>query len=401
MNPRLQVEHPVTENILGINLPACQLQVAMGLPLHRIRDIRRLYGRHPLGSDTIDFEYAERCVSPRHCIAVRITAENPDAGFQPTSGKFKELQFRSAVDVWGYFSVNSSGLIHEYADSQFGHVFASGVDRESARRAMIVSLKELDIRGDMSTTTQYIVNMMQTQDYIHNRIDTAWLDKRLSRHSELQMENLSSDPHHTLVVACGAALMSFKHFDESLSEFRRLLSVGQVPGQDILSQSVTMHLIYKNVKYSLLCILGGPSSVIVECGGVSENITIRKQSDGGHLLAARGKSHIIYSDELGEGSGTRIVLDGFTCHFTPEYDPTRLTSTVAGKLARLLVQEGSHVSAGQAYVEIEVMKMYMPLKAPEAGIIKFRMSEGASLAPGDVIARMDLDYPDRVVKAEV
>ena len=124
LNPRLQVEHPVTENILGLNLPACQLQVAMGIPLHRIADIRRLYGRHPRGKDTIDFAYSERQAPPRHCIAVRITAENPEAGFQPTSGKIQELQFRSNVDVWGYFSIDNSGLVHEFADSQFGHIFA-------------------------------------------------------------------------------------------------------------------------------------------------------------------------------------------------------------------------------------------------------------------------------------
>ena len=163
LNPRLQVEHPVTENILGINLPSCQLQVAMGLPLHRIADIRKLYGRHPRGTDTIDFAYAERMAPPRHCVAVRVTAENPEASFQPTSGAIRELHFHSQIDVWGYFSVDSSGSIHEFADSQFGHIFASGADRESARRAMVVALKELQIRGDIRTTTEYIIKMLQVR----------------------------------------------------------------------------------------------------------------------------------------------------------------------------------------------------------------------------------------------
>jgi acetyl-CoA carboxylase/biotin carboxylase 1 len=50
-----------------------------------------------------------------------------------------------------------------------------------------------------------------------------------------------------------------------------------------------------------------------------------------------------------------MVLDGHTCMFTPEYDPTKLRSAVAGKLARLLLEDGSHVEKGQAFVEIEVI----------------------------------------------
>jgi len=87
--------------------------------------------------------------------------------------------------------------------------------------------------------------------------------------------------------------------------------------------------------------------------------------------------------------------------FSPEYDPTRLVSSVAGKLARRLVPNGSHVEKGAPYVEVEVMKMYMPLKAEEAGTVMFEMSEGATLAPGDLIASMVLDHPDTVVKAVV
>ena len=69
-----------------------------------------------------------------HVIACRITAENPDEGFQPGSGTVQELNFRSSKNVWGYFSVAAAGGLHEFADSQFGHCFAWGENREQARR---------------------------------------------------------------------------------------------------------------------------------------------------------------------------------------------------------------------------------------------------------------------------
>ena len=149
LNPRLQVEHPTTEMVSGVNLPAAQLQVAMGIPLHRIRHIRQLYGVHPNGTSEIDFDMVDPDASknqrrPRpkgHVVAVRITAENPDAGFKPSSGSLQELSFRSSTNVWGYFSVGSAGSLHEFADSQFGHIFAYGEDRSESRKNMVVALK--------------------------------------------------------------------------------------------------------------------------------------------------------------------------------------------------------------------------------------------------------------------
>ena len=76
-------------------------------------------------------------VSQVHVIAARITAENTDSGFTPTSGAVSELNFRSTPSVWGYFSVDSSGRVHEFADSQIGHLFSWGRHREEARRNMV------------------------------------------------------------------------------------------------------------------------------------------------------------------------------------------------------------------------------------------------------------------------
>jgi acetyl-CoA carboxylase/biotin carboxylase 1 len=153
--------------VSGVNLPAAQLQIAMGIPLHCIRDIRSLYGVSPHSHTKIDFDYespasAELQRKPRpkgHVVAVRITAENPDAGFKPSSGTLTELNFRSSTNVWGYFSVGTSGGLHEFADSQFGHIFAYGADRSESRKNMVVALKELSIRGEFWTTVEYLIKL--------------------------------------------------------------------------------------------------------------------------------------------------------------------------------------------------------------------------------------------------
>ncbi|KAK6168614.1 hypothetical protein SNE40_019811 [Patella caerulea] len=79
LNPRLQVEHPCTEMIADVNLPSAQLQIAMGIPLYRIKDIRCLYGEEPWGENKIDFDSPQVKPVPKgHVIAARITSENPD-----------------------------------------------------------------------------------------------------------------------------------------------------------------------------------------------------------------------------------------------------------------------------------------------------------------------------------
>ena len=89
---------------------------------------------------------------------------------------FQELNFRSLRNVWGYFSVVSSGGLHEFADSQFGHIFAWGERRERARLNLVMALKDLSIRGDFRTPVDYLIKMVESPDFKKERIHTRWLD---------------------------------------------------------------------------------------------------------------------------------------------------------------------------------------------------------------------------------
>lgn len=72
----------------------------------------------------------------------------------------------STPKVWGYFSVGANGGIHEYADSQFGHLFASGPTREEARKSLVLALKEIDVRGDIRTTVEYLIQLLGENPFV-------------------------------------------------------------------------------------------------------------------------------------------------------------------------------------------------------------------------------------------
>ncbi|KAF9054415.1 acetyl CoA carboxylase [Panaeolus papilionaceus] len=400
LNPRLQVEHPTTEMVSGVDLPSTQLQVAMGIPLHRIRDIRQLYGVAPNASSEIDFDMTkpdsselQRKPRPKgHVVAVRITAENPDAGFKPSSGSLQELNFRSSTNVWGYFSVNSAGGLHEFADSQFGHIFAYGTSRSESRKNMIVALKELSIRGDFRTTVEYLIKLLELEAFKNNTITTGWLDSLIS--NKLTAER----PDATLAVVCGAVTKAYLASEACWTEYKRILDKGQVPGRDVLRTVFGIDFIYENTRYSFTCARSSKTVWTLYLNGGSTMVGARPLADGGLLVLLDGKSHSIYWRE--EVGALRLMVDSKTCLIEQENDPTQLRSPSPGKLVRYFVDSGDHVKAGDQYAEIEVMKMYMPLVASEDGTVQLIKQPGVSLEPGDILGILTLDDPARVKHAK-
>ncbi|XP_005722276.1 acetyl-CoA carboxylase isoform X2 [Pundamilia nyererei] len=394
LNPRLQVEHPCTEMIADVNLPAAQLQIAMGIPLHRIKDVRVLYGESPWGDTIINFESPDCVPRPRgHVIAARITSENPDEGFKPSSGTVQELNFRSSKNVWGYFSVGATGGLHEFADSQFGHCFSWGENREEAISNMVVAMKELSIRGDFRTTVEYLIKLLETESFRNNDIDTGWLDHLIAE--KVQAER----PNTLLGVVCGALLVADAIFRKSMSDYLHSLERGQVLPANSLLNSVNVDLIYEGVKFCLKVARQSPTTYVVIMNGSHIEIDVHRLNDGGLLLCYNGSSHITYMKE--EVDRFRITVGNKTCVFEKENDPTVLRSPSAGKLLQYMVEDGDHIFAGETYAEIEVMKMVMTLTAQQSGCIHFVKRPGAVLEPGCVVARMDLDDPSSIHRVEL
>nr|XP_056721571.1 acetyl-CoA carboxylase 1 isoform X1 [Euleptes europaea] len=394
LNPRLQVEHPCTEMVADVNLPAAQLQIAMGIPLHRIKDIRVMYGISPWGDTPIDFDNSAHVPCPRgHVIAARITSENPDEGFKPSSGTVQELNFRSNKNVWGYFSVAAAGGLHEFADSQFGHCFSWGENREEAISNMVVALKELSIRGDFRTTVEYLIKLLETESFQQNRIDTGWLDRLIAE--KVQAER----PDTMLGIVCGALHVADVGFRNSVSNFLHSLERGQVLPAHTLLNTVDVELIYEGKKYVLKVTRQSPNSYVVIMNGSCVEVDVHRLSDGGLLLSYDGSSYTTYMKE--EVDRYRITIGNKTCVFEKENDPSILRSPSAGKLIQYVVEDGGHVFAGQCFAEIEVMKMVMTLTAAESGCIHYVKRPGAALDPGCVIAKLQLDDPSRVQQAEL
>ncbi|RMZ92777.1 acetyl- carboxylase 1 isoform X1, partial [Brachionus plicatilis] len=396
LNPRLQVEHPCTEMISGVNLPACQLQIAMGLALHRIKDIRKLYEQSLSGegASEIDFESeATRPVPKGHVIAARITSENPDEGFKPSSGNVKELTFRSNRNVWGYFSLAACGGLHEFADSQFGHCFSWGESREIARENLVFALKELSIRGDFRTTVEYLIKLLETEAYIENCLDTGWLDHLIANRLVTQTPDL------VLSIICTGLHIADKQIEDKFHNYRHNLERGQILPLNTLKTSVDVELVQDNYKYVLTATKCGPNHYILVMNQSYVEVEVHRLIDGGLLVNLDGSSYVTFLVE--DVSTYRVTIGIQTCVFQKQNDPTVLRSPSAGKLVQFLVEDGEHVQAGQVYAEIEVMKMIMELRSTVSGRVQHVKRNGSVLEVGTVIARLQVDDMSLVQQVNV
>ncbi|KAG4305746.1 hypothetical protein PORY_000656 [Pneumocystis oryctolagi] len=318
--------------------------------------------------------------------------KDPGEDFKPSSGMMHELIFRSSSNAWGYFSVAAPGGIHNYSDSQFGHIFAFGEDRAASRKHMVIALKELSIRGDFSTTVEYLIKLLETQDFEQNSITTEWLDTLILR--KLTPER----PDKMIAVVCGAVIKAYVANKERTLEYKTCLEKGQVLSLETLKTVFSIDFIYEKEKFRFTVTRSSVNSYNVFINGSKCIVETRRLSGGGLLILLGGKSHTLYWSD--NKTSTTMSINGKTCILEQENDPTQLRSPSPGKLVKYLIGNGEHVKKGQAFAEIEVMKMHLSLTAIEDGVVQLIKQPGATLETGDILGILTMDDPSLIKHAK-
>ncbi|ESL05934.1 acetyl-CoA carboxylase [Trypanosoma rangeli SC58] len=392
LNPRLQVEHPVSELISGVNLPAALLCVGMGVPLYRVPEVRSFYGERPYTTTPIDFAQRRTLPAKGHTIAVRVTAENTEEGFRPTSGRVEEISFKNSKECWGYFSIGQGGEVHQFSDSQFGHIFSSGETREDARRGMVMALRNLVIRGEIYTSVSYVLELLEREEFIACDVSTAWLDRLIVARAVQRPQE--QDVYLALIAACVFRML--RKGEENVGKYVTFLGAGHVPSPDYLANCLTESYVNRAKKYTVTMGHMSPTEVAISLNGSVVTVPLRKLKSGGLQLRIGGKSFIAYAEK--EPTSLRISIGGKETTFTGDTDPAKILSSVPGRFVRYVVNDGGHVAAGRTIAEVEVMKMILPLRATAAGVLHHRVAPGSTIAVGTLIGDLTLDDPSNVTR---
>ncbi|XVE55454.1 hypothetical protein DITRI_Ditri03aG0159900 [Diplodiscus trichospermus] len=165
-----------------------------------------------------------------------------------------------------------------------------------------------------------------------------------------------------------------------VSDYVGYLEKGQIPPKHISLVQSQVSLNIEGSKYTIDMIRGGPGSYMLRMNESEIEAEIHTLRDGGLLMQLDGNSHVIYAEN--------------------DDDPSKLVADTPCKLLRFLVSDGCHIDADTPFAEVEVMKMCMPLLSPASGVIQIKMSEGQAMQAGELIARLNLDDPSAVRKAE-
>jgi acetyl-CoA/propionyl-CoA carboxylase biotin carboxyl carrier protein len=364
MNTRLQVEHPVTEMVTGLDLVEQQLLVAAGLPLATNVLSARVVG---------------------HAVEARVYAENPARGFLPTSGRL--LKVREPI---GEGIRVDSGLLEgvdvatQY-DPLLAKVVAWGPDRSTALRRLHAALGETVILG-VGTNVDFLRQLLVNDEVDQGNLDTGLIQR--------DVESLVSTQPSRAVLALYA-----------VSWLQRLAPHGPVrdpwdavPGWRLGRRDRPMTFVLPRldggtVTVTLRATLGQAE---VRIDGTDVDLSVTSNDGGGVTFSADGHPH--HGWYVVDGRTTWVCVDGETWPLIEEDVVRRrmgrsstsndVRSPMPGTVLRIRVTQGQSVRAGEALVVVSAMKMEHVLLAPRDGTIDILVREGDSVVVDEVVARV-------------
>jgi acetyl-CoA carboxylase biotin carboxylase subunit len=187
MNTRLQVEHPVTETVTGVDLVQWQIRIARG--------------------ERLDIDPAAALTPRGHAIECRIYAEDPDQNFMPSPGLVRALRPASGPGIRDDGGVTAGYTVPVFYDSMIAKLVAWADTRDHAIARMSRALSEYQVLG-IRTTIPFFVWLMRQDDYRAARYDTTWLDRLLTSRRGMSFNELQ--PDEELLVTLAAAVDAYQ-----------------------------------------------------------------------------------------------------------------------------------------------------------------------------------------------
>jgi len=338
MNTRLQVEHPVTEAVTGLDLVELQLRIAMGLPL-------------PLRQEDVALR--------GHAIEVRLCAENPTRDFMPDSGTLSA--WRPAHGVRVEHALAEGAAIPPFYDSMFAKLIAHGQDRTEATRRIACGLEDTVALG-IHTNREFLHRCVTHEAFMAGRVTTAFLDEH--RHELLSFP----DGECQRALALGAALMLETGRGCSLASGLGALEVEIRLRLDAAEQESVVTLIRdsggsyrigsKDRSYAVRVAQLHRGQAKVICDGLMETVTFVRE-DVRLLFQSRGCSHELLDIARAQRWDTALRVE----------NERGLVASTSGKITAILVSVGQGVSAGEPMLVMEAMKMEHIYNAPASGTV--------------------------------
>ena len=387
MNTRLQVEHPVTELISGVDLVEWQLRVAFGEKLPLTQDQLRLNG---------------------HAVEVRLYAENPHKNFMPSVGRISTWRMppeRDGLRIDAGYRKGAS--VTPYYDAMLAKVIAYGNSREVALARLKHALEEADVRG-VVTNIPFLTALVAHQAVRANAIDTGFIERELAKltppPAALSDLELAAAVAAVLAAEQAAARDAVSPwltggwmpvgrrsrtfaFRQGASEHKAVLRYG--PG------GATLVVGEREVPLSFAP--RGDDTIEVTMADVSTTVAAVVEGRQVYIRTRNGRFELALADPFGVADDEQGGHD-------------RVVAPLPGTVVALLAQEGAMVEKGDPILTLEVMKMEQTLRAPYAGTLTRLkcavgdiVQEGAELAeiePAEAGSATKAAKPAKAAKAD-